>query len=163
MTTHKKPDDDKRSHHKKPDEDEDKRSHHKKPAREPVREPQAGDDTSRQDAAADAPAGAEASPAGLPDETELQEIMEARDRAVRAQVQDFVENLPPGAEEGLYSATAHDRWSNGPYQPDIPDGTYAVADAGGWAITFRAGRIISARREDRMTASEKRAVMVITS
>ena len=143
--------------HKKPDED-DKRSHHRKPAREPTRHPQPGDDTSRQDDAADAPAGAEASAGGLSDETV--EETEARDRAVRAQVQDFVENLPPGAEEGLYSATAHDRWSNGPYQPDIPDGHYHV-EGSDWLISFHAGRIYYAQQQGRLPIDESETIIEI--
>lgn len=142
MTTHKKPE--------KP-EPEEKRTHHKKPEK-PASEPEAADEGSGQSAAPDAPGRPEASAGGPRDETSAEETA-ARDRAVRAQVQDFVENLPPGAEEGLYSATAHDRWSNGPYQPDIPDGTYIVG-ASDWLITFRAGRLYAARHTSRIAGGD---------
>lgn len=115
----------------------------KKPTGKPAGEPKPGDDAWRAGDSLDPPAAAEAPAGGLPDETELA----ARDRAVRAAIEEFVADLPPGAETGLYSATAADRFSNGPYQPDIPDGTYALVD-GEWALTFRAGRLYAATREE---------------
>ena len=134
--------------HKKPAEPEEKRSHHKKPASEPEPADEGSDHAS--DPAV--PMAAEASAGGPFDETSAEETA-ARDKAVRAQVQDFVENLPPGAEEGVYSATAHDRWSNGPYQPDIPDGTYDVHGED-WVLTFRAGRLYSATTRSRWSGDD---------
>jgi hypothetical protein len=128
--------------HKKPAEPEEKRSHHKKPA---------SDDGSDHASDPAVPMAAEASAGGPSDESA--EETAARDKAVRAQVQDFAENLPPGAEQGLYSATAHDRWSNGPYQPDIPDGTYDI-DGVDWLVTFRAGRLYSAMNRYRASGDE---------
>jgi hypothetical protein len=143
MTTHKKA------------EPEEKRSHHKKPGSEP--EP--ADDGSDQASDPAVPMAAHEPAGGLPDETSAEETA-ARDKAVRAQVQDFVENLPPGAEEGLYSATAHDRWSNGPYQSDIPDGTYCVHGED-WFVTFRAGRLYSAMNRGRASAADEAAAILI--
>ena len=117
----------------------------------PASEPEPVDEGSGQSPAPAKPTAREAPAGGPPDESA--EETAARDRAVRAQVQDFVENLPPGAEEGLYSATAQDRWSNGPYQPDIPDGTYDVRDED-WLITFRAGRLYAATHRSRAVQTD---------
>jgi transposase InsO family protein len=72
----------------------------------------------------------------------------ARDRAVRDQIADFVANLPPGAESGLYSAMASDRWSSAPALTEIPDGTYQVVGQE-WIVTFRAGRLYAAQHASR--------------
>lgn len=60
-------------------------------------------------------------------------------KAVRGLVRDFVKNLPPGSEAGLYGATRHDRWHK--RKVPVPDGSYKVGE---WFVAIAGGRFTGA-------------------